>query len=46
MAAIEGPKHAECFLAKIALLTISMDSMQYSGEHCGIIDDMDDEHSV
>ena len=31
---------------KVALLKISMDSMQYNAEHCGINDDMDDEHSV
>ena len=26
--------------------TFSMDSMQYNAEHCGINEDMDDEHSV
>ena len=29
---------------KVALLTISMDSVQYNTEHCGINDDTDDEH--
>ena len=41
MAAMEGPKHAE-----VALLIIPMDSVQYNTEHCGINDDMDDEHRV
>ena len=31
---------------KVALLKISMDSVQYNAEHCGINDDTDDEHSV
>ena len=31
---------------KVALLKISMDSVQYSTENCGINDDTDDEHSV
>ena len=28
----------------VALLKISMDSVQYNAEHCGINDDTDDEH--
>ena len=31
---------------KVALLKISMDSVQYNTEHCGINDDTDDKHSV
>ena len=31
---------------KVALLKISMDSVQYNTEHCGINDDTDDEHSI
>ena len=31
---------------KVALLKISMDSVQYNAEHCGINDDTDDERSV
>ena len=31
---------------KVALLKISMDSVQYNAEHCGINDGTDDEHSV
>ena len=31
---------------KVALLKISMDSVQYNAEHSGINDDTDDEHSV
>ena len=31
---------------KVALSKISMDSVQYNAEHCGINDDTDDEHSV
>ena len=46
MAAIKGPKHAECGHQKLHFLKISMDSVQYNAEHCGINDDTDDEHSV
>ena len=46
MAAIKGPKHAECIHQKLHFLKISVDSVQYNAEHCGINDDTDDEHSV
>ena len=31
---------------KVAVLKISIDSVQYNAEHCVINDDKDDEHSV
>ena len=40
------PETCQMCSPKVALLKISMDSVQYNTEHCGINDDTDDEHSA
>ena len=40
------PETSQMCSPKVTLLKISMDSVQYNTEHCGINDDTDDEHSI